>query len=395
MDDIIYLDNSATTMVDDKVIEKMMPYMGEKYGNASSSHSLGVDAKRAIEDARSVIARSINAEPSEIIFTSGGTESDNMAIKGVAFALKGKCNHIITTKIEHKAILNPCKWLEDAMGFKITYLPVDSEGFINLEELDSAINDRTALVSVIHGNNEIGTIQDLEAIGKICRKHGVLFHTDACQSYGKSFLDVKKQNLDLVSINAHKLNGPKGVGALYIKKGTKITPLLHGGGHEFNMRSGTENVPGIVGFAEGVKLAFNSKNAEHMVKLRDRLIEGVLKIEGSRLNGPHGVKRLCNNANFSFPGIEGEAIGGYLDQKNIASSTGSACSEASLEPSYVLKAIGLSDAEANGSLRLSLSRFTTKEDIDMLLMVLPGIIEKLRKISPFGRMFKNVLGNRN
>jgi cysteine desulfurase len=391
----IYLDNSATTKVDEKVLEKMMPYMSEKYGNASSMHSLGVEARQAVENARTLIAKSINADPSEIIFTSGGTESDNMAIKGVAFALKGKGNHIITTKIEHKAILNPCMWLEEAYGFKITYLPVDREGFINLAELEAAINDRTILVSIIHGNNEIGTIQDLEAIGKICKRHEVYFHTDACQSYGKTYLDVKNQNLNLVSINAHKLNGPKGVGALYVKKGTKITALLHGGGHEFNLRSGTENVPGIVGFAEAVKIAFDRKNAEKMIKLRDRLIEGVLKIEGSRLNGPMGLKRLCNNANFSFPGIEGESIGGYLDQKNIASSTGSACSEASLEPSYVLKAIGLTDAEANGSLRLSLSRFTTKEEIELVLIELPGIISKLKKMSPFGKVFKNVLGNHN
>jgi cysteine desulfurase len=395
MSQTIYLDNSATTMVDEKVIEKMMPYMSEKYGNASSTHALGVEARRAVEDARSFIAKTINADPKEIIFTSGGTESDNLAIKGVAFALKEKGNHIITTKIEHKAVLNTCKWLEDTQGFKITYLPVDREGFVNLAELEAAIGEKTILVSVIQGNNEVGTIQDMEAIGKICKAHNVYFHTDACQSYSKTFLDVKKQNLDLVALNAHKLNGPKGVGALYIKKGTKITPLFHGGGHEFNLRSGTENVPGIVGFAEAVKIAFDRKHVENMIKLRDRLIDGVLSIEGSMLNGPKGIKRLCNNANFSFPGIEGEAIGGYLDQKNIASSTGSACSEASLEPSYVLKAIGLSDAEANGSLRLTLSRFTTKEDVDMLLLELPSIISKLRKISPFGRMFKNVLGNNN
>jgi cysteine desulfurase len=395
MGESIYLDNSATTMVDEKVIEKMLQYMNQKYGNASSAHTFGVQARQAIEDARSLIAKSINAEPSEIVFTSGGTESDNMAVKGVAFASKEKGNHIITTKIEHKAILNPCKWLEENYGYKITYLSVDKEGFIDLAELEAVIGDRTILVSIIQGNNEIGTIQNLEAIGKICKKHSVYFHTDACQSYGKTYLDVKKQNLDLVSLNAHKMNGPKGVGALYIRKGTKITPLFHGGGHEFNLRSGTENVPGIVGFAESVKIAFDRKHAEKMTKLRDKLIKGVLEIEGSRLNGPTGERRLCNNTNFSFPGIEGEAIGGYLDQKNIASSTGSACSEASLEPSYVLKAIGLTDAEANGSLRLTLSRFTTNEDIELVLLELPGIINKLRKISPFGRMFKNVLGSHN
>jgi cysteine desulfurase len=387
-----YLDNSATTMVDEKVIKAMLPYMSEKYGNASSMHSLGVEARSAVNEARKSIAKSINADPNEIIFTSGGTESDNMAIKGVAFALKEKGNHIITCKTEHKAVLNTCKWLE-TQGFSTTYLPVDREGFVSPKELEAAITSKTILVSIIHGNNEVGTIQDLASLGEICHKHGVYFHTDACQSYTKTLIDVKKQNLDLVSLNAHKLNGPKGVGVLYIKRGTKITPLFHGGGHEFNLRSGTENVPGIVGFAEAVKIGSDKKNVERMTKLRDRLIESVLKIEGSMLNGPRGVKRLCNNANFSFPGIEGESIGGYLDQKNIASSTGSACSEASLEPSYVLKAIGLTDVEANGSLRLTLSRFTTEEDIDRALNELPGIISKLRKMSPFGRIFKNVLGN--
>jgi cysteine desulfurase len=390
----IYLDNSATRRVDEKVIQKMLPYMAEKYGNASSIHSYGIEARHAIDEARRVIAKSINAEPGEIIFTSGGTESDNLAIKGVAFALKEKGNHIITCKIEHKAVLNTCKWL-DTQGFMTTYLPVDKDGFVSLKDIEAAITDKTILVSIIHGHNEIGTIQDLSAIGAICRKHGIYFHTDACQSYTKVPIDVKKQNLDLVSLNAHKLNGPKGVGVLYIKKGTKITPLFHGGGHEFNLRSGTENVPGIVGFAEAVKIGSDKKNVENMTRLRDKLIDGVLKIEGSMLNGPRNGKRLCNNANFSFPGIEGESIGGYLDQKHIASSTGSACSEASLEPSYVLKAIGLSDVDANGSLRLTLSRFTKDEDIDSVLRELPGIIEKLRKISPFGRMMSNVLGHHN
>ncbi|MFA5019508.1 MAG: cysteine desulfurase family protein [Candidatus Pacearchaeota archaeon] len=378
----IYLDNGATTMVDEKAAEAMSKYFNKEFGNASSTHSFGRDAKNALENARKVIANSINADSEEIFFTSGGTESNNWTIKGVAFANKNRGNHIITTKIEHKCVLNSCKWLE-TQGFRVTYLNVDKEGFVDLDELKKEIKKETILVSVIHGNNEIGTVQDLEKIGEICKKNNVYFHTDACQSYTKTRLDVKKQNLDLVTLNAHKIHGPKGVGALYIKKGVKIIPMQHGGGQENDMRSGTENVAGIVGFAEAVKLAGNKKYTEHMNKLRDKLISEVLQIPNSKLNGATGNNRLCNNANFSFKGVEGEAIGGYLDQKGIASSTGSACSEASLEPSYVLKAIGLTDEEANGSLRLTLSRFTTEEEINYVLDVLPGIIKKLKLISPF------------
>jgi len=376
----IYLDNGATTRVDDEVVKAMEPYFNEKYGNASSSHSFGQDAKNALALARKVIAKSINAKADEIVFTSGGTESNNLAIKGVAFANKQKGNHIITTKVEHKCVLESCKWLEK-QGFEITYLDVDKKGFIDLKNLEEAITDKTILVSVIHGNNEIGTINDLEAIGKICKEKNVYFHTDACQSYTKVEIDVKKQNLDLVTLNSHKIHGPKGVGALYVREGVKIDIWQHGGGQENNIRSGTENISGIIGFAKAVQLA-NKKHVEQMTKLRDKLIKGILEISDTKLNGPIGDKRLCNNTNFSFKKVEGEAIGGYLDQKGIASSTGSACSEATLEPSYVLKAIGLSDEDANGSLRLTLSRFTTKEEIDYVLKVLPGIIKKLRMFSP-------------
>ena len=389
----IYLDNGASTKVDPNVLKAMMPYFSEKYGNASSTHALGQESKDALENARIVIAKSINANPEEIIFTSGGTESDNLALQEIAYSNRDKGNHIITTKIEHKAVLNTCKFLEKdgaekskisgttCGGFKVTYLDVDKEGFIDSKKLEDAITAKTILVSIIHGNSETGTIQNLEAIGKICKKHNIYFHTDACQSYTKTEIDVEKQNLSLVTICGHKIHGPKGIGALYIKKGTTIHPLMHGGDHEFKLRPGTENTPGIVGFAEAVKLA-DKKHIDYMAKLRDRLIEGILKIPHVKLNGPKGDKRLCNNTNFSFKGIEGEAIVGSLDAEGICASTGSACSEKSLEPSQILKAIGLSNEDANGSIRLTLSRFTTEEEISYVLEVLPKIIENLRKMSP-------------
>lgn len=373
----IYLDNAATTQIDKKVLSAMKPFLTEKYANASSVHIFGQEAKRALEQARDTIAKSINASPDEIIFCSGGTEANNFALKGLFFNNNKK--HIITTKIEHDCILNTCKWLEQ-QGARITYLNVDKQGFINPEDLKKAITPNTLVVSVIHANNEIGTIQNLEAIGKICREKDIYFHTDACQSYTKVPINVKKQNIDLASLNAHKIHGPKGVGALYIRKNIKITPLLHGGGHEQGRRSGTENIPGIVGFAKAVKLA-KRKNIKHMEKLRDKLIEGILKIPNTKLNGPK-KNRLCNNINISFQNIEGEAIGGYLDSYGIPGSTGSACSSHSLEPSHVLKAIGLSELEANSSMRLSLSKYTTKEEIDKVLQTLPKIVKKLRKISP-------------
>lgn len=387
----VYLDNAATTMVDPTVLETMNTFYSKKYGNPSSTHTFGQEAKDALENARSFIAKSIGAKPNEIIFTSGGTEACNLAIKGVAFANKDKGNHIITSKIEHKCILHSCHFLEKH-GFKITYLNVDSEGFVNPEDVAKAITKETILVSIMHANNEIGTIENIGAIGKICKEKGVYFHTDACQSYTKTELNVDKQCIDLAALNAHKIHGPKGVGAIYIRKGTKFEILQHGGGQEFGLRAGTENIPGIVGFAEAAKIALQDKHKKYIAKLRDKLIEGVLnKIPEVKLNGPRGDFRLCNNVNLSFKAIEGEAIGGYLNQKMIASSTGSACSARTLEPSYVLKAIGLSDEDANGSLRLSLSRFTTEEEIDYVIDVLPGIIEKLRKISPFGKLLNIIV----
>lgn len=386
----IYLDNGATTKTAPEVIEEMNKYHSQIYGNASSLHELGREARMAIDDARRFIAKSIGAKETEIIFTSGGTESNNLAIKGTAFAKKEKGKHIITTKIEHDCVLNSCKWLEK-QGFEVTYLDVDKEGFVNPEELEKAIRKDTILVSIIHGNNEIGTIQDLTQLGKICKKHDVYFHTDACQSYTKTEVNVKKQNLDLVTLNAHKIHGPKGVGVLYVKKGTKITPLSHGGGHEFNLRSGTENVPGIIGFAKSAKLGLDKKHVNHMNKLRDKLIKGLLEIPDTLLNGPKGEKRLCNNVNIIFKYVEGESIGTHLDSEGICSSTGSACSSKSLEPSHVLIAIGRKHEDAHGSIRLTLSRYTTEEEIEKTLEVMPKIIKKLRKISPLTKVIKRVL----
>jgi cysteine desulfurase len=389
----VYMDNGATTKMDPKALKVTLKYI-EDYGNASSTHSRGMEAKHAVEDARKTIAKAIGAKSEEIFFTSGGTESNNFAIKGVAFANREKGNHIITTKVEHKCVLESCKWLE-TQGFKVTYLDVDKEGFVHPEELEKAITKKTILVSIIHGNNEIGTIIDLEALGKVCKKHGVYFHTDACQSFTKTELDVNKQNLDLVTLNGHKIHGPQGVGALYIRKGTKIIPWQHGGGQEQDMRGGTHNLPGIAGFAEAVKVGMGKKHAHHMTKLRDKLIEDVLRMEGVRFNGPKGSERLCNNTNFSFKGIEGEALGGYLDQKGIRSSTGSACSARTLEPSYVLKAIGLTNEEANGSLRLTISRFTTEDEIEYVIKSLKKVVKKLRWISPFGKIVDKMVGKKS
>jgi cysteine desulfurase len=378
----IYLDNAATTKMDDKVADILQNYSVGGYGNASSLHLKGEEARRAIEEAREVIAKAIGAKYKEVIFTGSGTESNNLAIKGLFWKHKelgtGK-NHIITTKIEHDCVLNACKWIE-SQGGEVTYLGVDSEGFVNSEDVRNAITDKTILVSVIHGNNEVGSVQDLGAIGQICKEKGVLLHSDACQSFTKVRIDVKKMKVDMMTLNAHKIHGPKGVGALYIKEGIKITPLLHGGGQEFNLRSSTENVAGIAAFAAAVKIVKNS-DMKKMEKLRDYLIDGLMEIPNTRLNGPH-KNRLCNNVNVSFNNIEGEAIGSFLSVKGIYGSTGSACSSKSLDPSHVLLALGLSPVQANSSIRLSISKYTTKEEIDFALGELIKIVERLRKISP-------------
>jgi len=378
----IYFDNAATTKADERVVKAMFPYFTEKFGNASSQHPKGREAKKDLEKCRETIASPINAKPGEIIFTSGGTEGNNLALKGLFFYHKenktGK-DHIITTKIEHDCILNTCKWLKK-QGAEITSLDVDKEGFVNPEDVKEAITGKTILVSVIHGNNEIGTIQDIEEIGKICKEKGVLFHTDACQSFTKVPIDVKKMNLDFLTMNSHKIHGPKGAGALYIREGIKITPLAHGGGHEKNLRSGTENVSGIVGFAKAVEIA-DEKDFKRVEKLRDKLIQGLLGIPDVTLNGPKD-KRICNNINVSFNNIEGEAVGSFLEEFGISTSTGSACQSNTLETSHVLKALGLKPLQANSSLRISISKYTTEEEINYFLKSIKKVVEKLRAISP-------------
>lgn len=377
----VYLDNGATTRIDENAFKKMVPYYEINYGNPSSLHSFGADANDAVTNSRKIIANTINANESEIIFTSGGTEANNLALKGIAFYKKK--GHIITTKIEHDCILNACKWLE-SQGFSATYLDVDTNGFINLKKLKDSIRPDTFLVSIIHGNNEIGTIQDLGKIGKICREHNILFHSDACQSYTKVPIDVKSMNIDLLTINSHKIHGPKGVGALYIKDGIDITSLFHGGGHEFKHRAGTENVPGVVGFAAAAEIGISDleKNAIQMKELRDYLLEELLKIPNTILNGPNDDRRLCNNANVTFLYVEGEAMLMHLDLLGVCVSTGSACSSKSLRPSHVLTALGRSAEEAHGSLRFTLSKYTTKSEIDYAIEKTKQVVENLRMISP-------------
>ncbi len=380
----IYFDNAATTKVDEKVVKEMMPYFTDKYGNASSVHIAGTDAKIALENSRKKIAGKINAKNSEIVFTSGGTEGNNFVLKGLwLYQIEKKTgkNHIITTRIEHDCILKTCKWLE-TQGCKITYLNVDSEGFVSIEDLENAITPKTFLVSIIHGNNEIGTIQDMEKIGQICKSSGVLFHTDACQSFTKVPIDVKKMNLSFATLNAHKIHGPKGVGAVYISENLKekIIPLLHGGGHEYGLRSGTENISGIAGFAKAVDL-LDKKDILKMQKLRNKLIDGLLKIEGVKLNGPKGENRLCNNVNVTFENTEGEAVGGYLESYGILTSTGSACRTHTKEPSHVLRAIGIPEKICDNSLRISISKYTTEKEVDYFLEKISGIIKKLRRFS--------------
>lgn len=376
----IYFDNAASTKVDSEVLKEMLPYFSEQYGNASSVHQIGQKARQALEKSRRIIAREINAKRHEIVFTSGGTESNNFALKGLFFENYPKKNHLIVSKIEHDCILNTCKWLE-TQGAKVTYLDVDEKGFVNLEQLKNSINEKTFLVSIMHANNEIGTIQDLESIGKICKEKKVLFHTDACQSFTKVPINVKKMNLGLMSLNSHKIHGPKGVGALYIREGISITPLMHGGGHERKFRSGTENISGIVGFAKAVEIS-KKKDIEKMKQLRDKLIHGILKIENTKLNGSIGEKRLCNNVNVCFNNVEGEAIGGYLENAGIYTSTGSACASHSLESSHVLKAIELTPLQTNSSIRISINKYTTEKEIDYFLEKIYDIIKKLRRFSP-------------
>jgi len=380
---MIYLDNAATTKIDDRVLEAMMPYLTSEYGNASSIHSLGTSAKEVLKSCKDSLSRLINCDSDEIVFTSGGTESNNFAIKGIAFANRDKGTHIIVSSIEHECILNACKWLE-GQGFYITYLPVDNFGFVNVEKLARYINPKTILVSVMHANNEIGTIQDIEEIGKICREKNIYFHSDACQSFGKIPLDVQKCNLDLLTLNAHKVHGPKGVGALFVRKGVKIDPLLHGGGQESGLRSSTENIAGIVGFTKAAQIAFNEIEIENkrLSGLRDKIIHSILNnIEGAYING-HPVNRLPANISFSVHGFEGEAMRLLLllDEEGISISGGSACSSNSSDgSSHVLKAIGKDQFEARGAIRISLGRFNTEAEIDIFLNVL---LKKIKQLNP-------------
>lgn len=384
----VYMDYAATTYVKPEVLEEMMPYFTEKFGNPSSFYGISRETKIAIDKARGQIAKALNCEMNEVYFTGGGSESDNWAIKGIASAHRNKGNHIITTKIEHHAVLHTCEYLEK-QGFEVTYLDVDEEGFIDLKELEEAITDKTILVSIMFANNEIGTIQPIKEIGTICREKKVLFHTDAVQAVGSVAVNVKEMNIDLLSLAGHKLYGPKGIGALYIRKGVKIDNLIHGGGQERARRAGTENIAAVVGLGKAIELATENleENSAKLSKLRDSLIEGLLKIPYSKLNGPKGDKRLPGNSNVGFEFIEGESILLSLDFEGVCASSGSACTSGSLDPSHVLLAIGLPHEKAHGSLRLTLGAGSTKEEVDYVLEVLPPIIERLRNMSPLWEDF--------
>jgi cysteine desulfurase len=383
----IYLDYAATTPAAPEVVQAMIPYFHDAFGNPSAIYSYGQEAKSALEEARVKVASLIGAKVEEIVFTSGGTEADNFAIKGVAFANQKKGNHIITTTIEHHAVSESCRFLEK-MGFKITYLPVDNYGLVDPDDVKKAINIKTILISVMHANNEVGTIQPIAEISKIAREAGVYFHTDAVQTIGHIPADVNELGVDLLSMSAHKLYGPKGVGALYIRKGTKLVSFMHGGGQERGRRASTENVPGIVGFGKAAELAAREMNeeAERLTYLRDKLITDILiKIDNIQLNG-HPIKRLPNNVNISVSFVEGESMCLNMDIAGICASTGSACSSASLEASHVLLAMGLDPVKAHGSLRFTLGKWTTNEEIEKVLEILPRIVAKLRAMSP---LYKN------
>lgn len=384
----VYMDYAATTYVKPEVLEEMMPFFTKKYGNPSSFYGISRETKMAIDKARSRVSKALNCDSNEIYFTGGGSEADNWAIKGIASAHRKKGNHIITTKIEHHAVLHTCEYLEKN-GFEVTYLNVDKEGFIDLEELKNAITDKTILVSIMFANNEIGTIQPVKEIGEICRERKVLFHTDAVQAIGNIPVDVKEMNIDLLSLAGHKVYGPKGIGALYIRKGVRIDNLIHGGGQERARRAGTENTASIVGIGKAIELATESleDHNKKITKLRDRLIDGLLKVPHTRLNGPRGEKRLPGNANITFEFIEGESILLSLDFEGVCASSGSACTSGSLDPSHVLLAIGLPHELAHGSLRLTLGDGSTDEDVDYVLEVVPPIIERLRNMSPLWEDF--------
>ena len=379
----MYLDNSATTQVSEEVFEEMKPYFTQEFGNPSTLYGIGRESKKALNLARQRVADAINAKPEEIIFTSGGSESDNLAIKGIAFKLADKGKHIITTEIEHPAVIETLKFLE-TLDFKVTYLPVYENGIIRIDDLKEAITDETILITVMHANKEIGTIQPIEEIGEIARSNGIKFHTDAVQSFGKIEVDVEKLNVDLLSLSSHKINGPKGVGAIYIRKGTRLTPLIHGGGQERGIRAGTENVPGIVGFGKACELASGQldEHYEKLSSIRDELIEKVLAtIPEAYLNGDEKT-RLPNLVNFRFKAIEGESLILLLDAKGYQASTGSACSSNKLEASPVLTALGLDPVDVHGSLRISLAPESDAFDVDEFVNTIAEAVKRLRQMSP-------------
>jgi cysteine desulfurase len=379
----IYLDHSATTPVDPEVAELMMTYFLEYYGNPSSVHFFGRQVRKALEEARSQIASLINADPGEITFTSGGTEADNLAIQGAAKTRAAKGRHLITSAVEHHAVLDTMKYLAKN-GYELTIVPVDAEGLVSVEDVTNAIRPDTILISIMHANNEVGSIQPVAEIGKIAREKGILFHIDAVQSLGKIPVDVKALNADLLTVSSHKIYGPKGVGALYVRKGVKISPLVYGGAQERKLRSGTENAPGIIGFGKACELAAQRMDEnKELSRLRDKLLNGIVsRIDHIKINGPLGDKRLPNNVNVSVNFVEGESLLLSLDMVGIAGSSGSACTSGSLDPSHVLLAMGLKHEVAHGSLRLSLGRHNTDEDIDYVLAELPKIVARLREMSP-------------
>lgn len=380
----VYLDNAATTKVRDEVVEAMLPYFTEYFGNPSSLHLFAREAGKGLDTARAQVAKALNAKPEEIIFTGGGSESDNMVLRGIPEAYKKKGKHVITSAVEHHAVLHTLEAMEKEGRVEVTYLPVDEYGTVTAEQVEKAIRPDTVLVSIMFANNEVGTIMPIEQIGETCKKYGVLFHTDAVQAVGHVPVDVEKMHIDLLSLSGHKFHGPKGVGALYVRKGVRIPALILGGAQERRKRAGTENVPGIVGMGKAIELATAEleDNAAKMKVLRDRLIFGIpARIPDVKLNG-HPTERLPNNVNFSIRFIEGESILLMLDLNGIAASSGSACTSGSLDPSHVLLAMGLPHEVAHGSLRLTLSEFTTPEEIDYVLDTLPPIVEKLRAMSP-------------
>lgn len=384
----IYLDNAATTPVKKQVLDAMLPYFMESYGNPSSVYQLAQQNKKAVDEARDTVAKYLGAKTNEIFFTSGGTEADNWAIKGVAEAYKHKGNHIITTKIEHHAVLHTCEYLEKR-GYEITYLDVDETGRIRIEDLEKAIKDTTILITIMYANNEIGTIMPIEEIGLLAKQHQIIFHTDAVQATGQVKIDVKKQNIDLLSLSGHKLNGPKGIGALYVRQGIKLEPLMHGGAQERGRRAGTENVPGIVGLAKAIELAYGNfeEKIAKITSLRDKLIKGLIEtIPYTKMNG-NLEHRLPNNVNVAVEFVEGESLLLLLDMNGIAASSGSACTSGSLDPSHVLLALGIPHEKAHGSVRFTLSETTTEQQIDFVLEKMPQIVQRMRDMSPLYEAF--------